>query len=54
MVWGGDKKGEEKERVSKMSNKGLGGNGRGYEGVSEGDVSGCASGSTGFYIGVDE
>ena len=37
-----------------MSNKGLGGFGRGYEGVSEGDVSGCASGSTDLGVSEDE
>ena len=37
-----------------MSNKGLGGIGRGYEGVSEGDVSGSASGSTDLGVSEDE
>ena len=40
--------------MSKMSNKGLGGIGRGYEGVSEGDVSGSASTSTEPYISKGE
>ena len=37
-------------RVSERSNEGLGGLGSGYRGVSEGDASGCASGSTGFIL----
>ncbi len=40
--------------MSKRSNKGLEGVCRGYEGVSEGDVSGCASGSTDFSVSKDE
>jgi hypothetical protein len=35
-----------------VCNQGLEELGRGYEGVSEGDVSGC--GSTDFCLGVDE
>ena len=37
-------------RVFRRRNQGLGGFGRGFEGVGEGEVSGHASSSTGFCI----
>ena len=50
MVWGGEKRAETAWRVSERRKEGLGGLGGGYRGVSEGDASGCASGSTAFIL----